>query len=306
MQRYIVVRLSHALIALFAVSMIIFALTHASGDPTDVLLPEEATKEDKLRLQKYWGLDKPLHVQYFIYMGNVFTGNFGQSIKWPSKSTRDLLVLRLPATMQLSALAFLVSVGLSLPLGILSAVKKDTYWDWGGKLFALFGQSVPNFWVGIMLIWVFGVHLDLLPTHGRGGPSHIILPGIALGAFSLAAGMRLSRSAMLDVMDSEFVKMARIKGLPEWKIIWKHCLRNAALVPVTYFGVQLAGLITGSVIIETVFAWPGVGLLAVEAVRARDFQVVQSVVVIFAFIYIVFSLFIDILYAYLDPRIRLS
>ena len=306
MQRYILVRTFHAAIALFAVSIIIFALTHASGDPTDVLLPEEASQADEERIRAYWGLDKPLHIQYLVYMGNVFTGNFGQSIKWPSKSTRDLILLRLPATIQLASLSFVVSVLLSLPLGIISAVKKDTIWDITGKVAALLGQSLPNFWVGIMLIFLFGVHLGLLPTHGSGGVKHIILPAVALGAFGLAAGMRLSRSAMLDVLDSEYVKLARVKGLPEWKIIWKHCLRNAALVPVTYFGVQFAGLITGSVIIESVFAWPGVGLLAVEAVRARDFQVVQSVVVIFAFIYIVISLLIDILYAYLDPRIRLT
>jgi peptide/nickel transport system permease protein len=304
MQRYIIVRVFHALIALFAVSLIIFALTHASGDPTDVLLPEEATMEDEIRLRAFWGLDKPLHVQYVVYLGNIFTGNFGQSIKWPGKSTRDLILLRLPATLQLSAFAFAVSVGLSLPLGIISAVKKDTGWDYGGKLFALLGQSLPNFWVGIMLMWIFAVQFDFFPTSGRGGLHHMVLPSIALGAFSLASGMRLSRSSMLDVLDSEYVKLARIKGIPEWKVIWKHCLRNAALVPVTYFGIQLAGLITGSVIIETVFAWPGVGLLAIEAVRARDFQVVQSVVLFFSGIYIVCNLLVDIAYAYLDPRIR--
>ena len=216
------------------------------------------------------------------------------------------MLQRLPATLQLFAFAFVLSIALSLPLGVISAVKKDTLWDYGGKLFAVLGQSVPNFWIGIMLIWIFAVHLDLFPTSGKGGLHHMALPSIALGAFGLASGVRLSRSAMLDVLDSEYIKLVRIKGIPEWKVIWKHCLRNAALVPVTYFGVQLAGLITGSVIIETVFAWPGVGLLAIEAVRARDFQVVQSVVVIFAFIYIVTSLLIDILYAYLDPRIRFS
>ena len=311
MQRYIVVRGFHAVITLFAISLIIFALTRASGNPADVLLPEEATNEDFERLTAYWGLDQPLHVQYFVYVGNIFRGNLGESIKWPGRSAGELILQRLPATVRLTVVAFVVSVLLSLPLGILSAVKKDSIWDAGGKLFALLGQAVPNFWLGIMMVWVLAVHWNLFPTSGKGegtldGIHHLVLPAIALGAFGLAAGMRLSRSSMLDVLDSEYVKLARIKGIPEWKIIWKHCLRNAALVPLTYFGLQFAGLITGSVITETVFAYPGVGLLAIEAIRSRDFQVVQSIVVVFAFIYVVVSLMIDILYAYLDPRIRLT
>ncbi len=311
MQRYIVVRGFHAVITLFAISLIIFALTRASGNPADVLLPEEATNEDFERLTAYWGLDQPLHVQYFVYVGNIFRGNLGESIKWPGRSAGELILQRLPATVRLTVVAFVVSVLLSLPLGILSAVKKDSIWDAGGKLFALLGQAVPNFWLGIMMVWILAVHWNLFPTSGKGegtldGIHHLVLPAIALGAFGLAAGLRLSRSAMLDVLDSEYVKLARIKGIPEWKIIWKHCLRNAALVPLTYFGLQFAGLITGSVITETVFAYPGVGLLAIEAIRSRDFQVVQSIVVVFAFIYVVVSLLIDILYAYLDPRIRLT
>ena len=311
MQRYIVVRGFHAVITLFAISLIIFALTRASGNPADVLLPEEATNEDFERLTAYWGLDQPLHVQYFVYVGNIFRGNLGESIKWPGRSAGELILQRLPATVRLTVVAFVVSVLLSLPLGILSAVKKDSIWDAGGKLFALLGQAVPNFWLGIMMVWILAVHWNLFPTSGKGegtldGIHHLVLPAIALGAFGLAAGLRLSRSAMLDVLDSEYVKLARIKGIPEWKIIWKHCLRNAALVPLTYFGLQFAGLITGSVITETVFAYPGVGLLAIEAIRSRDFQVVQSIVVVFAFIYVFVSLLIDILYAYLDPRIRLT
>ncbi len=311
MQRYIVVRGFHAVITLFAISLIIFALTRASGNPADVLLPEEATNEDFERLTAYWGLDQPLHVQYFVYVGNIFRGNLGESIKWPGRSAGELILQRLPATVRLTLVAFVVSVLLSLPLGILSAVKKDSIWDAGGKLFALLGQAVPNFWLGIMMVWILAVHWNLFPTSGKGegtldGIHHLVLPAIALGAFGLAAGLRLSRSSMLDVLDSEYVKLARIKGIPEWKIIWKHCLRNAALVPLTYFGLQFAGLITGSVITETVFAYPGVGLLAIEAIRSRDFQVVQSIVVVFAFIYVVVSLLIDILYAYLDPRIRLT
>ena len=311
MQRYIIVRGFHALVTLFAISVIIFALTRATGDPTDVMLPPEATIDEVERLRDYWRLDDPLHVQYLIYVGNVFTGNLGESVKWPGKTAGELIIERMPATIKLTVVAMVVSVSLALPLGILSAVKKDTIWDIGGKIFALLGQAVPNFWLGIMMVWILAVHWDLFPTSGKGdggwdGIHHLILPAFALGAFNLAAGLRLSRSAMLDVLDSEYVKMARVKGLPEWIIIWKHCLRNAALIPLTYFGIQFAGLITGSVMTETVFAYPGVGLLAIEAIRSRDFQVVQSVVVVFAFIYVIVALFVDILYAYLDPRIRLT
>lgn len=304
MQRYIVVRLSHALLALFAVSIIVFSLARVSGNPMDVLLPDDATEQDFIQTAELWGLDKPLHIQYLVYLNNIFRGNFGVSIKWPGQSTRDLIMARLPATLQLSALSLIVAAGIALPLGVLVAVKKDTSVDYAGKVVALLGQSAPSFWVGVVLIWIFAVTLGWLPASGRDGIANIILPAFALGWFQVAAVMRLTRSSMLEVLDSEYVKLARIKGIPEWKVIWKHCLRNAAIAPLTYFGFILGGFLTGSVVIETVFAWPGVGLLAINALRARDFQVVQSVVLFFAVVYILSNLFVDILYAYLDPRIR--
>ncbi len=304
MQRYIMVRLFHAAFALFAVSIIIFSLARVTGNPLDVLLPDEATQADYERVSKVWGLDRPLHEQYLTYLGNVFKGNFGDSIKWRDKSARELLLGRLPATLQLAFFSLIVAAGLALPIGVMVAVKKDTGLDFAGKIIALLGQSMPSFWLGIVLMWIFAVQLDWLPTSGRGGIEHMILPSIALGWFQVAAVMRLTRSSMLEVLDTEYVKLARIKGVAEWKVIWKHCLRNAALAPLTYFGLILGGFIAGSVVIETVFSWPGVGLLSIEAVRARDFQVVQSVVIFFAFIYIASSLIVDVLYAYLDPRIR--
>ncbi|HLF05198.1 MAG TPA: ABC transporter permease [Dehalococcoidia bacterium] len=304
MQRYIMIRLLHACIALFAVSIIIFSLARVTGNPLDVLLPDEATQADYDRVSKVWGLDRPLHEQYLTYMSNVFRGNFGDSIKWRDKSVRELLLGRLPATLQLASFALVVAAGLALPIGVVVAVKKDTGVDFAGKIIALLGQSMPSFWLGIVLMWIFAVQLDWLPTSGRGGIEHMILPSIALGWFQVAAVMRLTRSSMLEVLDTEYVKLARIKGVAEWKVIWKHCLRNAALAPLTYFGLIMGGFIAGSVVIETVFSWPGVGLLSIEAVRARDFQVVQSVVIFFAFIYIMSSLIVDVLYAYLDPRIR--
>jgi peptide/nickel transport system permease protein len=304
MQRYIMIRLFHAVIVLFAVSVVIFGLTRITGNPLDVLLPEEASPEDFERVKQTWGLDKPLHVQYLTFLGNAFRGNFGDSIKWPGRTSRELVLSRLPATLQLAAFALLVSAAMALPIGVIAAVKKDTGIDYAAKLIALLGQSLPSFWLAIVLIWIFAVHLNWFPTSGKGGIEHMILPAVALGWYQVAAVARLTRSSMLEVLDSEYVKLARIKGVPEWKVVWKHCLRNAALAPLTYFGLIVGGFVTGSVVIETVFSWPGVGLLAIDAVQVRDFQVVQTVVIFFAFIYILSSLLVDILYAYLDPRIR--
>jgi peptide/nickel transport system permease protein len=193
---------------------------------------------------------------------------------------------------------------IAVPVGVLAAVTKDKPFDYAGKIVALLGQSLPSFWLGIVLMWIFAVTLGWLPTSGRGTISHMILPAVCLGWFQVAAMMRLVRSAMLDVLDSEFVKLARVKGLAEWKVVWKHCLRNAAIAPITYFAITAGVLLTGSVVIESVFAWPGTGLLAVDAVRARDFQVVQAIVIVFAAVFIFTNLVVDILYAYLDPRIR--
>lgn len=304
MQRYILIRLFHAVLVLFLVSIIIFSLARITGDPLDVLLPEEATEEDFDRVRELWGLDRPLHIQYFTFLGNAARGNFGDSIKWKGRTSRELVLSRLPATLQLAAFSLVVSAILALPLGVIAAVKKDTGYDLAAKIIGLIGQSAPSFAIGLVLMWIFAVNFSLVPTSGRGGFSHMVLPAISLGWFQVAAVARLTRSSMLEVLDSEYVKLARIKGVPEWKVIWKHCLRNAALAPITYFGLILGGFVTGSVVIETIFAWPGVGLLAIDALRARDFQVVQTVVVFFAFIYIAASLLVDILYAYLDPRIR--
>lgn len=304
MQRFIIVRVFHSLIALVAISIIVFGLARITGNPLDVLLPIEATQEDFDRVEQAWGLDKPLPIQYFKYVANILQGDFGNSFKWQDKSARELVVSRFPATLQLASLALVMSVVISLPIGVIVAVKKDTGIDYLGKVVALLGQSLPSFWLGIVLMWIFAVQLDLLPTSGKGGIKHMILPSIALGLFQVAAIMRLTRSSLLEVLDTEYVKLARIKGLSERTVIWKHCLRNALITPLTYFGLILGSFLTGSVVTETVFAWPGVGLLAIDAVRARDFQVVQTVVLFFATIYILANLLVDIMYAYLDPRIR--
>jgi peptide/nickel transport system permease protein len=304
MQRYILRRTLQSLLALWVMSLIVFGLARITGDPLNVMLPLEATQEDFERLSKHWGLDKPLHTQYVIFLSKALQGDFGNSWKWHGYTAMGLVWQRLPATLQLAGFALLISALIALPIGVLAAVMKGTPWDAGAKLIALLGQSLPGFWLGIVLMWIFAVHLGWFPTSGKGGIEYMILPAITLGWFQVAAIMRLVRSSMLEVLDSEFVKLTRIKGLAEWKVIWKHCLRNAAIAPLTFFAIIAGVLMTGSVITESVFSWPGTGLLVVDAVRARDFQVVQAVVIVFSAIFILTNLLVDILYAYLDPRIR--
>jgi peptide/nickel transport system permease protein len=304
MQRYILVRFMQSLLALLVMSVIVFSLARMTGDPLDVLLPMEAGEGERERVAHHWGLDRPLYEQYFVFLGKALHGDFGNSWKWQGHTAMGLVVERLPATLELAGLALVISVVMALPFGVLTAVWKDRLFDSVGKIFALLGQSLPTFWLGIVLMWIFAVTLGWLPTSGRGGIKHMILPAVCLGWFQVATMMRLIRSSMLDVLDSEFVKLTRIKGLPEWKVIWKHCLRNAAITPLTYFAITTGVLITGSVITESVFAWPGTGLLVVDAVRARDFQVVQAIVIVFAAVFTMTNLAVDILYAYIDPRIR--
>jgi peptide/nickel transport system permease protein len=304
MQRYILRRFLQSLLAIWVMSLVVFSLARVTGNPLDVMLPLEAGPEEYARVAQHWGLDKPLYTQYVIFLAKAIQGDFGQSWKWHGYSAMGLVWQRLPATLQLAGFALLISVVIALPIGVLSAVWKGTAWDSVAKVIALLGQSLPGFWLGIVLMWIFAVNLGWFPTSGKGGLQYMILPAITLGWFQVAAIMRLTRSSMLEVLDSEFVKLTRIKGLAEWKVVWKHCLRNAAIAPLTYFAIIAGVLLTGSVVTESVFSWPGTGLLVVDAVRARDFQVVQAVVIVFAGIFILTNLLVDILYAYLDPRIR--
>lgn len=306
MQRFIIRRVAQGLLAIFVISIVVFALARISGDPLNVLLPEEATEQQIERTKIEWGLDKPVHVQYILYLGKLLKGDMGESMAWPNTSAGQLIVSRLPNTLQLSFFALVISGVIALPIGVLVAVKKDTGYDIAGKIFAIFGQSAPSFAIGLILMWIFAVELDFFPTSGKGGISHMVLPAIALGYYNVAALMRLTRSSMLEVLDSEYVKLARIKGVPEWKVIWKHTFRNALVVPLTYFGLIGAVLITGSVVIETVFAWPGLGALVIDAIIFRDFVVVQAVVLLFAAAFVGINILVDILYAYIDPRIRYS
>ncbi|HEY7708529.1 MAG TPA: ABC transporter permease [Candidatus Entotheonella sp.] len=304
MQRYIAQRGLQSVLALWVMSIVVFGLARISGNPLDVLLPLEAGPEQYAVVAHHWGLDKPLYVQYLVFVRNALRGDFGNSWLWQGYTVMSLVRDRLPATLELAGLALAISVVIALPIGVISAVRKDSPIDSVAKIIALLGQSMPAFWLGIVLMWIFAVQLGWLPPSGRGGIQSLLLPAITLGWFQVAAMMRLVRSSMLEVLDSEFVKLARIKGLPEWKVVWKHCLRNAAIAPLTYFGITAGVLMTGSVVTETVFSWPGIGLLIVDAVRARDYHVVQAVIIIFAAIFIIANLVVDLLYAYLDPRIQ--
>ena len=303
MQRFIILRLLQGLLAIFAISLIVFALSRVAGDPLAAILDDESGKEQIELIRKSWGLDQPLHVQYFTYMRRLLTGDLGVSFKW-DRPVAELIVERLPATLQLSAVALIITGLMAFPIGVLSAVKKDSWFDTAGKMIAILGQSAPTFAVGLILMWIFAVQLGWLPTSGRGGIRYMILPGFALGYYNVAAIMRLTRSSMLEVLDTEYVKLARIKGIPEWKIVWKHCFRNALIGPLTYFSLIFAVLITGSVVIETVFAWPGIGLMVIEAINSKDHITVQAVVMLFALLYVAINIITDVTYAYVDPRIR--
>ena len=303
MQRYLVRRILMALVTLLAVTVIIFVMSRAAGDPRHVYLDDYSTQEDWDRLTINLGLDKPYYQQYAIFLKDALRGKFGKSIK-EGRPSMEIIIERLPATFQLGISAFLFSVIVGVPLGILSAVKRGSVLDITGKVVALVGQSAPVFWLGLMLMFFFAVKLAWLPPYGRQEPTSIILPAVALGWFYAAANLRLLRSAMLNVLDSEYVKLARAKGVSNNVVIWKHSLRNALIPVLTFAGITLGSLVTGSLVVETVFAWPGLGQLAIQALVGNDYPLLQAVIVIFTLMYVIAALMVDIMYAYIDPRIR--
>jgi peptide/nickel transport system permease protein len=303
MQRYITVRVVQGVATLLVLSLMVFLSVHLTGDPALYLLGPEGTQEDYEQLKKNLGLDKPLPVQYAVFLGNVVQGDFGKS-HITGQSARKTLLQRFPATLELAGAAFILTMVVGIPLGILSAVKRDTIIDQFGKFFAVLGIATPSFWVAIMLILLFGAILGWLPTFGRGGLDHFILPAFVLSWGGMAGIVRLVRSSMLEVLDSEYVKFARVKGLTENMVIYKHALKNAVIPALTFGGLTLAGLLNGSVAIEVVFAWPGIGRLMLQGINQRDFPIIQATVLAAGSFYIVISLIVDILYAYVNPRIR--
>ena len=305
MKRYIVQRLLQGVVLLFMVAAIVFFLGRLTGNPVDLMLPEGSTPEDRITLIKALGLDGPLYQQFLIFIGNALNGDLGTSIRM-REPTVDVFFSRLPNTLAIIPWAIVFAVAVGIPLGVVAALNRGNIVDRAAGALAVLGIATPSFWLGVVLIFVFSVELGWLPSGRMGGPDHYVLPVITLGSFLIAGFMRLVRSSMLDVMGSEFVKLARIKGLSEGVVIWKHCLRNALIPVLTLWGVFVGNLITGAIIVETVFAWPGVGRLTYEAVIYRDFPLLQAIIILKSMLILAINLTVDILYAYVDPRIRLA
>jgi ABC-type dipeptide/oligopeptide/nickel transport system permease component len=303
MTRFIIVRLIQTVIALLGIVTLVFFLVRLSGDPTELMKNPNMSKEAYEQLKIRLGLNDSIWQQYEIYMTDLAHGDLGQSLL-KMRPVIDMIGESLPNTLKLSVPSFFIGMLLALFLGVLSATKRDGWLDNGVKFIAVLGQALPGFWVAIMAVLVFSVYWGILPTAGIGGPAHYVLP-VGTMIFMLLPGMmRLVRSTMLDVLDSEYIKLARIKGLSERVVIWKHALRNAIISPLTAAGVMFAGLISGALITETVFNWPGMGRMIVESTFARDFTVVQSITILVAIMVLGMNLVVDILYAYVDPQIR--
>jgi peptide/nickel transport system permease protein len=303
MWRHLIGRALQTLLSMLVVISIVFVLTRLSGNPVQLLLDVNATERDQEILMRYLGLDKPMPVQYAIYVKNIFVGDFGKSVL-TRRPVAEHIRERLPATVELGFVAMFMSVLMGVPLGVYSAVRRGGILDTGARVFAVLGQSMPTFWLGLMLILFFGVVLGVLPAGGRGGLQHLILPAFTLGYFTSAAILRLTRSAMLEVLGSDYIKFARLKGLHEQVVLWKHGLKNALLPVVTFAVMLFVQFLGGAVVTETVFAWPGLGRLILESITTRDYPIVQAGVLVLSALYLTGNLFVDVLYSYLNPRIR--
>ena len=304
-------RIGIALLSLFALLVLVFSMVRLTGDPLDLILPEGATQADFDRAQAELGLDKPLPVQFLIYLGQVMHGDLGRSIRGGvgygndnlNPTVVDLILLRVPATVTLAGIALLIVLVVGLPLGIYSAYWRGSFFDRMARLIATIGQAAPNFWVGLLLILVFSVHLGWLPAGGL-SPAGVILPAICLAFRPIANLTRLLRSSMVEALNSDYVTFLRVKGVPEGRMLWKHALRNGGLTTLTFVGILISSLFTGSLLVETVFDWPGIGRLMIEAVQYRDFPLAQGVMLLLGSVYIFMNLVVDVLYTILNPRLR--
>ena len=304
MTRFLLSRFAQALVTLWMVATIVFLLARLTGDPIALIAGENTTAEYEAELRVRYGLDGSLWKQYLVYMGQLAQGDFGQSIVSGEPAMRQVLE-RWPATLEVGVAGLFVTLILALPIGVYAAAHRGSTLDYLARGFAVLGQAVPGFWVGLLFILVFAVHLRWLPAGGRGTIWHVILPALTTGWFAVAGIMRLTRSSMLEVLNSEYVKLARAKGLPYSRVIWKHAFRNAAIPVLTFTAlVVLTLVLTGSIVSETVFSYPGVGLLLIDAVRKRDFPQLQAAVLFLSFLYIIVNLAVDMLYGWLDPRTR--
>lgn len=312
MRRFLIRRLIFSLITVIGATAVVFSMSRAVADPLLLyakpggygVLPEQ-----KAALEKKLGLDKPEPVQFFLWLGQVVRGDLGKTIL-DEKPVGRILMDRVPASFQLGLYAFILSTTIGIPLGILSAVKRGSIWDYMGRGLALFGQAIPQFWLAIVMIIIFAVNLGWFPAATRGDGwfdfSHAVLPVTALAVGGLAGYMRITRSAMLEILDSEYIKMARAKGVSRQKVIWKHAFRNAMIAPVTVSALILVGFLNGALLIENVFAWPGLGRAAIDAINNNDFPILQAITLFFVLAYVVMNFLADVIYALIDPRIRLS
>jgi peptide/nickel transport system permease protein len=304
MKVYLFRRFLQSLLVLLGVSFVVFGILFLTGDPALILLPPDASIEDIAKFRAQMGFNDPFLVQYWRFLAGALRGDFGQSVRH-GEPAFDLVMERMPATFELSGAALALALCLSIPAGIISAVRRNSVLDYISTVVALLGQSMPTFWLGIMLILLFSVQFNILPSSGRGGWQHIVLPAVTLGLFTTARITRLTRSGMLEVLNQDYIRTARAKGVANPPVVWKHALKNAAIPIVTIVGIELGTLLGGSVITETIFAWPGVGRLSVQAINNRDYPVVQAAVFTLAATFVLVNLVVDVLYTYLDPRIRL-
>jgi ABC-type dipeptide/oligopeptide/nickel transport system permease component len=301
--RFLTYRLFRMMIALVSVVTVVFVVMRLSGDPVPLLLPADAPIEEMERLRHDMGLDRPIYVQYGVFMSQAVRGDFGRSIHYRTPAMA-VVWERLPATVELSLAAFLCAVVVAIPAGILSAVKRGSAYDNVVMGVALIGQAAPTFYIGIMLILVCSLWLGWFPTSGRGDWRHLVLPAVALGAFAMASIARITRSAVLEILQADFIRTARAKGLPEIVTIVKHTMRNAAIPIVTIVGLQFGNMLGGAVITETIFSWPGIGRLAIQSIYNRDYPIVQACVFITAAMFVALNFLVDLAYGILDPRIR--
>ncbi len=305
MGAFIVRRLLQTAIVLLGVSVLSFGTMFLSGDPTMLMASESWNAQQIQDFRHQMGFDRPWYEQYVDYMSKAVRGDFGVSLR-QQQPTFTLISQRLPATIQLASAAMAIALLVGLPLGVLAATKRGSVWDSALMLGGLLGQSMPVFWLGLLLIMVFAVALGWFPVAGAGGPQYLVLPAVTLGMYSTAYIARMARSSMLDVLGRDYVRTARAKGLNDRRVIVRHALRNALIPLVTVVGLQFGALLGGAVITETIFAWPGVGRLTIQAIQGKDLPLVQACVMLLASIFVGINLVVDLLYTYLDPRIRLS
>jgi len=307
MGEYVLSRLLQSIIVILGVLLVVFVLLQLTGDPARLVLGMDASEEDVQRVRETLGLNQPLHVQFVRFLGGAMHGDFGKSLRFSGQPALSLVMERFPATLQLGVTALTLAISLSLVLGTVAAVKRYSIFDNLAMFVALLGQSMPSFWLGLMLILLFAVALGILPSMGRGeGFRYVILPALTLAATPLARTTRLVRSCMLDVLGEDYIRTARAKGLAERVVIFRHALKNASIPVVTVIGLDVGFILGGTLIIEQVFGWPGVGKLALDSVFNRDYPVVQASVFFLASSLVLVNLVVDILYTWLDPRVRLS